>query len=281
MADQARRVSHHWQRVCVPTPGNVHVTQALQFTRMPARACVMTYNLRSRYGQQKSGVAPIYAAKNFTGEWHLVGDTTLPSGECPSFFPLPQMYPGTTTGKDELPTHVHKRGHGSPGCNGDCMTLGTWEDGAPGEVGTWKQVSLILTTLTILTYSSESSRTCNVDTDSGGVSTQAVILNQSPADGLGYRLTDCDGVIADHSPRCSLITEATMLRKTSMISRTTGASTGAGRRSLVTFPLASLSHLSHSSHSSQIPLIPLSSVSFQAAHSPWRARSPTTPCSSS
>ena len=90
------------------------------------------------YGQKKSGVAPIYAAKEFTGEWHLVGDTPLPSGECPSFFELPALYPGTSnpTGA-QLPTHVHKRGHGSPGCNGDCMTLGTWVDGAPGEIGTW------------------------------------------------------------------------------------------------------------------------------------------------
>ena len=59
------------------------------------------------YGQNKSGVAPIYAATEFTGRWHLVGDTSFPSGECPSFFPLPALYPGTTA-TGTLPTHVHK-----------------------------------------------------------------------------------------------------------------------------------------------------------------------------
>ena len=59
------------------------------------------------FGQNKSGVAPIYAAADFTGDWHLVGDTPFPSGECPSFFPLPRLYPGTTS-TGTLPTHVHK-----------------------------------------------------------------------------------------------------------------------------------------------------------------------------
>ena len=65
-----------------------------------------------------------------------VGDTPFPSGECPSLFPLPPLYPGTST-DGPLPTHVHKRGHGSAGCDGDCMTLGVWVDGGPGEVGNW------------------------------------------------------------------------------------------------------------------------------------------------
>ena len=96
---------------------------------------------KSRHG----AVSPIFAATNFTGAWHLVGDTTLPAGECPSLFPLPQLYPGTTAGGDELPTHVHKRGHDRHNkrntssdclpwcsrCHGDCMSLGTWEDGTP------------------------------------------------------------------------------------------------------------------------------------------------------
>ena len=96
------------------------------------------------YGQANNQVAPIFAAANyFTGAWHLVGETTLPSGECPSLFPLPQLYPGTTAGTGELPTHVHKRGHDRHNkhntsndclpwcsrCHGDCMALGTWADG--------------------------------------------------------------------------------------------------------------------------------------------------------
>ena len=63
------------------------------------------------HGQRKDGVAPIFAAKEFTGKWALVGDTPLPSGECPSLFPLPPLHPGTNLdGAGELPTHVHKRG---------------------------------------------------------------------------------------------------------------------------------------------------------------------------
>ena len=46
-------------------------------------------------GQERDGVAPIFAADSFTGEWALVGDTNFPAGECPSFFPLPSLYPGT------------------------------------------------------------------------------------------------------------------------------------------------------------------------------------------
>jgi len=88
------------------------------------------------HGQKRGDVAPIFAAKDFTGAWSLVGDTQFPSGECPSLFPLPPLYPGTSA-SGPLPTHVHKRGHGSAGCNGDCMTLGTWVDGKPGEVGAW------------------------------------------------------------------------------------------------------------------------------------------------
>ena len=38
---------------------------------------------------------------------------------------------------------MYKRGNGAPGCppGGDCMSLGKWEDGPPGEVGTWSAVA--------------------------------------------------------------------------------------------------------------------------------------------
>lgn len=89
-------------------------------------------------GQKDRSVAPIFAASSFEGPWKLVGDQTgFAAGECPSFFPLPGLYKGTSAEGTVLPTHVHKRGHGSPGCNGDCMQLGTYKDGVPGEVGTW------------------------------------------------------------------------------------------------------------------------------------------------
>lgn len=83
-------------------------------------------------GQKSGDVAPMFAANDFTGQWSLVGDTQFPSGECPSFFPLPPLYPGTSE-STPMPTHVHKRGYGGS----DFMTLGTWVDGAPGQVGNW------------------------------------------------------------------------------------------------------------------------------------------------
>lgn len=90
-------------------------------------------------GQKNHEVAPIFAAPSFEGPWKLVGDQDgFNAGECPSFFPLPALYPGTSAANgDPLPTHVHKRGHGSPGCDGDCMQIGTYVDGKPGEVGSW------------------------------------------------------------------------------------------------------------------------------------------------
>lgn len=41
-----------------------------------------------------------------------------------------------------MPSHVFKRGNGASGCppGGDCMSLGKWVDGAPGEVGSWAAV---------------------------------------------------------------------------------------------------------------------------------------------
>lgn len=95
-------------------------------------------------GQLDANKSPIFATSGkLTGAWALVGDSPLPSGECPSLFKLPSLYPGTKTKpNDELPSHVYKRSNGSPGCppGGDCMILGNWVDGAPGEVGTWSAV---------------------------------------------------------------------------------------------------------------------------------------------
>eukprot|EP00747_Dinoflagellata_sp_TGD_P126829 gnl/TRDRNA2_/TRDRNA2_174318_c0_seq2.p1 gnl/TRDRNA2_/TRDRNA2_174318_c0~~gnl/TRDRNA2_/TRDRNA2_174318_c0_seq2.p1 ORF type:complete len:451 (+),score=63.52 gnl/TRDRNA2_/TRDRNA2_174318_c0_seq2:87-1439(+) len=87
-----------------------------------------------------SRVAPIFASPDFI-HWHRVGDTTFPAGECPSLYPLPPLTKGTHAIQGEpLPTHVHKRGNGAPGCGApphDCVQIGTWVDGEPGVVGSW------------------------------------------------------------------------------------------------------------------------------------------------
>lgn len=90
-------------------------------------------------GQNNHSKAPIFAATNFEGPWKLVGDSPFTTGECQSFFPLPGIYPGSAASSDPMPTHVHKRGHGAPGCSGDCMQMGTYVQGVPGSVGEWSQ----------------------------------------------------------------------------------------------------------------------------------------------
>lgn len=92
-----------------------------------------------------AGGAPIYASKDFVS-WYKVGCTTLLLGDCPTFFPLPKLAPGTSGGlsaaaKAALPNYVHKAG--SPN---DQVQLGTWTDGVPasdgksGTPGTWVQL---------------------------------------------------------------------------------------------------------------------------------------------
>jgi len=70
--------------------------------------------------------------------WYHIGCTPLQKGDCPSFFPLPSITPGSEhyleSHGDPLPNYVHY--------SGDVMQLGTWTDGTPGPkgtgtVGTW------------------------------------------------------------------------------------------------------------------------------------------------
>jgi len=78
--------------------------------------------------------APIYGSKDFV-TWYKIGCTTLRLGDCPTFFPLPPLTPGTVN-TTTLPTHVHKAGS-----NNDVVQIGTWTDGIPGPngtTGTWE-----------------------------------------------------------------------------------------------------------------------------------------------
>jgi hypothetical protein len=87
------------------------------------------------------GGNPVYGSKDFLS-WYKVGCSTLMAGDCPTFFPLPKLYPGTERYLDAapLPNHVHKSG----GHGGDQFQVGTWTDGKPGSAseggtpGTWE-----------------------------------------------------------------------------------------------------------------------------------------------
>lgn len=63
--------------------------------------------------------------------WYSVGTSPFLNGECQSFFPLPELYPGTTAAAGSMPTHVHHQG--------SSYMLGTYVDGTPGvgNAGSW------------------------------------------------------------------------------------------------------------------------------------------------
>jgi len=70
--------------------------------------------------------------------WYRIGKQPgFPTGNCPSFFPLPRSTPGAGPAPmgAPTPTHVHKS---SPNINdGDFMMVGTYEAGPPKSNGNW------------------------------------------------------------------------------------------------------------------------------------------------
>ena len=86
--------------------------------------------------------APLYGASDASfADAQRIGLTNLEPGECPSLFALPPLSPGTKPASN-MPTHVHKWG-----CEPykDCIELGTWHEGSPGEVGWWERHNATLT----------------------------------------------------------------------------------------------------------------------------------------
>lgn len=72
---------------------------------------------------QPQGGNPVYGSKDFVN-WYKVGCSTLMAGDCPTFFPLPKLYPGTERYLDAhgpLPNHAHKSG----GRGGDQFQVGS------------------------------------------------------------------------------------------------------------------------------------------------------------
>lgn len=69
--------------------------------------------------------------------WTVNGkQTNFSQAECPSFFPLPPVYPGSAIADAERgaqPNFVRKSSHGGQ----DWMQVGTWVDGPVGSVGEW------------------------------------------------------------------------------------------------------------------------------------------------
>jgi len=83
----------------------------------------------------------LYGSMDFVS-WYKIGCTTLMAGDCPTFFPLPSLTPGSehyvASHGAPMPDHVHKSG----GQGGDQTQVGIWTDGKPGKegtgtVGTW------------------------------------------------------------------------------------------------------------------------------------------------
>lgn len=96
-------------------------------------------------GCTPEGGNPMYGSKDFVN-WYKIGCTTLMAGDCPTFFPLPSLTPGSEhyvarhLQDGPMPDHVHKSG----GRGGDQVQVGQWVDGKPGpagvgSVGTWTQ----------------------------------------------------------------------------------------------------------------------------------------------
>ena len=81
----------------------------------------------------------MYGSMNFV-EWYEIGCTTLMAGDCPTFFPLPSLTPGSEHYVDAhgpMPTHVHKSG----GKGGD-----------QAQVGVWTEVSVLAVTLESVSF---------------------------------------------------------------------------------------------------------------------------------
>ena len=89
-------------------------------------------------GCAPEGGNPLYGSLDFVS-WYKIGCTTLMAGDCPSFFPLPALTPGSEhyvpfhlANSGPLPDHVHKSG----GKGGDQTQVGAWVDGKAGPAGT-------------------------------------------------------------------------------------------------------------------------------------------------
>eukprot|EP00966_Prymnesium_polylepis_P203801 4721608-Prymnesium_polylepis.1 len=93
-------------------------------------------------GCAPEGGNPLYGSMDFVS-WYKIGCTTMMRGDCPTFFPLPSLTPGSEhyvarhLADAPMPNHVHKSG----GRGGDQTQVGVWVDGAPGSVGSWTPTS--------------------------------------------------------------------------------------------------------------------------------------------
>ena len=124
-ADPTDPLLTHWRK----PPGNPVVNDT---QRDPSSA----WQTASGEWRMTTYDAVLYASRDFK-EWRRVGiQPGWLVGECPSLFPLPRPTPGAGAappGAKSPPTHVHKYSNSWL----DFMRLGTYTDGAPGEVGNW------------------------------------------------------------------------------------------------------------------------------------------------
>ncbi len=88
-------------------------------------------------GCEPEGGNPLYGTRDWV-TFYKIGCTTLMAGDCPTFFPLPGLTPGSEHYVEHhvkdapMPNRVHKSG----GKGGDQTQVGVWTDGKPGPTGT-------------------------------------------------------------------------------------------------------------------------------------------------
>lgn len=101
-------------------------------TRDPSTAW---YNNKTKEWQLTTYDTTNYGSLDFKRWYKLGKQPGFPLGECPSFFELPPMTPGSDppAADVQLPTHVHKSSHHGK----DWVQIGTYTPGAAKTLGTF------------------------------------------------------------------------------------------------------------------------------------------------
>lgn len=102
-------------------------------TRDPSTAW---YNNQTKEWQLTTYDTTNYGSLDFRTWYKLGKQPGFPQGECPSFFELPPMTPGSAPppADAQMPTHVHKNSHRGK----DWVQVGTYKPGAAKTLGTFE-----------------------------------------------------------------------------------------------------------------------------------------------
>jgi sucrose-6-phosphate hydrolase SacC (GH32 family) len=92
---------------------------------------------KTEYGEWRltSYDTTTYGSKDFRSWYEIGKNKDFPEGECPSFFEFPRVVDrvNSSSPKTIFPTHVHKASISRK----DWMQVGTWQDGKPGQTGSF------------------------------------------------------------------------------------------------------------------------------------------------